>query len=235
MLKTRGWKPRNISSAFTLIELLVVISIISLLMAILLPALQSAREASLVTRCSANLRQLGIGLYAYEADNDELPDGPATQSSTRASLRFWRRDLYDAMTVSYGMTDRILQCPTKETGTLANNSYGQNFSTSYAIVTGRETYQWFGAVPDGPAKNSPRTTYDAIPENGIMAADNLSFESRYIFNHETLGYMGANVLYVGGHVHWSTWEHGLDATITNVSQDYRGGNSKWFYFGDGTP
>lgn len=55
--------------AFTLIELLVVISIIALLVAILLPALGAARAAAQATGCISNLKQLGVGVYAYAEDN----------------------------------------------------------------------------------------------------------------------------------------------------------------------
>lgn len=57
-------------SAFTLIELLVVISVISLLMAILLPALGRAREQGRVASCMANLRSIGQGVFLYAHDND---------------------------------------------------------------------------------------------------------------------------------------------------------------------
>jgi prepilin-type N-terminal cleavage/methylation domain-containing protein len=63
---------RFVSNAFTLVELLVVISVISLLMAILLPVLNKARASATSTVCQANLRSLSHGFRIYLDDNRDV-------------------------------------------------------------------------------------------------------------------------------------------------------------------
>lgn len=66
---------RTERNGFTLVELLVVIAIIGILVALLLPAVQAAREAARRTQCKNSIRQISLGVALYESGRGELPPG----------------------------------------------------------------------------------------------------------------------------------------------------------------
>ncbi len=109
---------RSNRRAFTLIELLVVIAIIGVLIALLLPAVQAAREAARRIQCTNHMKQLGLALHNYEGTNGSLPPQQAmTQVGTNVPTWY----------TSWGITARL--APFMEQGPLYNS---MNFDLKYS-------------------------------------------------------------------------------------------------------
>jgi len=113
-----GVRTRIEIRGFTLIDLLVVIAIISVLIALLLPAVQSAREAARRIQCTNNLKQLGLGLHNYESIAGALP--PRMVMTGSGSTITW--------TNGWSVHGRIL--PLMEQGAAFNSI---NFTFRYSV------------------------------------------------------------------------------------------------------
>ena len=136
-LRARGVK------AFTLIELLVVISIIALLVGILLPALGAARTSAQKVACLSNVRQIMIGVAAFNADNNQR--FPAEVVGDGASSAQWRSNLDGYLGErEEDSKNQVWQCPSDEsgqgnTGTNvddAGGSYQYNFELGETTLGG---------------------------------------------------------------------------------------------------
>ena len=90
-MERRSWRGRFRTQArrgFTLVELLVVIAIIGILVALLLPAIQAAREAARRSQCTNNMKQLGIGALNYESGRKQLPPPGQCDSTGSATTTY---------------------------------------------------------------------------------------------------------------------------------------------------
>lgn len=168
-------------SGFTLIELLVVIAIIGVLVALLLPAVQAARESSRRTQCSNHLRQIGVALHNYQdaygvfppgyvgtydpADPDLEDQGPGWGWASLLLPFVERTVLHESMNFDLGIevaenqtsrTTLVSQylCPSDPISARIFDVYEATFTTSLARVAGANYVGMFGQGEVGEALDS---------------------------------------------------------------------------------
>lgn len=240
--------------AFTLIELLVVISIISLLIAILLPTLSKARDAARKVTCLSQVRQAGIGTLLYTVDNKQALPIIGRNSSMRYGD--YGSEALESFTSLYtyyfnGKTDLVpgnikesirrtmipaLICPSSRRPYRGSTEYLDHERLTYGMLAGslmdrkvtveKQQQMFYVAKQKNLMQgNSPALWSDRA--NGTLASIGGS-GGAIETNHQSgvVPPQGGNVFYLGGDAKWNIYQtpYNVKTTVDGEMWGYSGNN-----------
>src|SRR5688500_7181937 len=158
--KSEIQNPKLWRSGFTLVELLVVIAIIGLLVALLLPAVQAAREAARRMQCSNNLKQIALGLHNYHDTFLTFPTGNIVSLGSPLGGDGWT---WHARILPFLEQKNLYERVEKVVGT----NVGGTTSTEQ-LLAGRDTKLKFFQCPSHPTQvvNPSKEGYQVSTYNG---------------------------------------------------------------------
>lgn len=222
-------------AGFTLLELLVVIAIIAILAALLLPAIVWSKRRAQQTQCVANLRQLGLGLQNFVADNHAYPSvvsGTNSDNPGTWMLQLERGGFGGAKPRSNFWAEGVWRCPSAQWGAsgslgVSRTCYGYN---AFGVAAGNPTNALglLGRFMSAPELFAPIGETEVVSPSDMIALGESS-KGRVFFTRRTglsSRHQGkVNVAFCDGHVEsptlHSVFEDTSDSALARWNRDHQ--------------